>query len=212
MIRMQRRRFSAALLAGVALPARAQGRPVEGTDYVRLSQPVGVAAAEGQVEVLAFFWYGSPECHAFTPALEGWAARLGEAVQFRRVPVELRDERVSAHQRLYYTLETLDALPALHRKVFQAIHGQRARLDTLTEMAAFAARQGVDTERFRAAYASQEVQAKVLRARQLSAAYKIDRVPAIGVHGRYFTTAALAGTPRRMLTVADYLIQLVRKG
>lgn len=209
---MQRRRFTAGLLAGAALPALAQGAPVEGTHYVRLSQRAPVDAPPGRPEVLAFFWYGSPQCNSFAPALESWAGRLPGDVAFRRVPVALRDEPFSAHQRLYYTLEALDQLPVLHRKVFYAIHVERNRLDGLAEMAAFAARQGIDAERFRTAYASKEVLAKAQRARQLSAAYKIDGVPAIGVQGRFFTSGSLAGSPQRMLGVADYLIQLARKG
>lgn len=209
---MQRRRFSAGLLAGAALPALAQGNPSEGTHYVRLSQRAPVDAPPGKVEVLAFFWYGSPQCNTFTPALEAWAGRLPGDVLFRQVPVALRDEPFTAHQRLYYTLEALGQLAALHRRVYYAIHVGRTRLDAPAEMAAFLARQGVDAEQFRAAYASKEVQAKVQRARQLSAAYKIDGVPAIGVQGRYFTTTGLAGSPQRLLAVADFLIPLARKG
>lgn len=209
---MQRRRFTAGLLAAGALPARAQGAPVEGTQYVRLSQRAPVDAPAGQVEAVAFFWYGSPQCNTFAPALEAWATRLPAEVAFRRVPVALRDEPFGAHQRLYYTLEALGQLPALHRKVFYAIHVERTRLDGPVEMAAFAARQGIDAERFRAVYASKEVLAKVQRARQLSAAYKIDGVPAIGVQGRFFTSNSLAGSPQRMLAVADHLIQIARRG
>ena len=49
------------------------------------------------------------------------------------------------------------------------------------------------------------------QARKLAEAYRIDGVPALGVHGRYFTSGTLAGTTDRSLMVTDYLIQLVRK-
>jgi thiol:disulfide interchange protein DsbA len=49
-------------------------------------------------------------------------------------------------------------------------------------------------------------------AKQLSAAYKIDGVPAIGVHGRYYTAGSLTGSNERALAVADFLIGRVRKG
>ena len=37
-------------------------------------------------------------------------------------------------------------------------------------------------------------------------------VPALGIHGRYFTSGQLAGSPERALVVADALIERSRKG
>ena len=55
------------------------------------------------------------------------------------------------------------------------------------------------------------VNTKAMQAKKLTEAYKIDGVPAIGVHGRFYTAGSLAGDNRRALAVADYLIQVVRK-
>jgi protein dithiol oxidoreductase (disulfide-forming) len=43
------------------------------------------------------------------------------------------------------------------------------------------------------------VNTKASRAKQLSDAYKIDGVPALGIHGRFFTSGALAGSHERAL-------------
>jgi protein dithiol oxidoreductase (disulfide-forming) len=37
-------------------------------------------------------------------------------------------------------------------------------------------------------------------------------VPAIGIHGRYYTSGTLAGGNGKALTVADVLVQRLRKG
>ena len=89
-------------------------------------------------------------------------------------------------------LETLGLGPTMHRKVFAAIHGDRARLRTPEDMAAFALKNGADPIRFMTAYGSPEVTALCQQARQLAEAYKIDAVPAMGVHGRYYTNGNLA--------------------
>jgi thiol:disulfide interchange protein DsbA len=36
-------------------------------------------------------------------------------------------------------------------------------------------------------------------------------VPALGIHGRFYTAASLAGSHERAVAVADFLIQLARQ-
>jgi thiol:disulfide interchange protein DsbA len=217
---MKRRDFSTKLLSATTLVgaaalsrsplAQAQVGPVEGRHYVRLGRPVPVAAS-GKIEVVEFFWYGCPSCNAFEPLLETWIKRLPPDVAFRRVPVAFRQEPFTAHQKIFFALEAMGQVDAMQRKVFYAIHNDRARLDKPADIAAFMARNGVDGEKFMALYNSFSVQTKTAQARKLAEAYQIDGVPALGVQGRFYTSGAMAGDLPRALAVADHLIQLARK-
>jgi thiol:disulfide interchange protein DsbA len=214
---MKRRDFSLTLLAaglGRALPAAAQGGawPVEGTNYVRLSQPAPVSAPAGKIETIEFFWYGCPHCNAFEPTLDAWQKSLPPDVLFRRVPVAFSEEPYGTHQKIFYALDALGLIPTIHRKVFYAIHNERMRLAKPEEIQAFMAKNGVDTAKFMDAFNSFSVQTKCAQARQLAAAYKIDAVPAMGVNGRYYLTGNLAGTNERMPAVVDALVARIRKG
>ena len=219
-MRLTRRDFSSCLIGaglGSALPgAFAQATPTEGVHYVRLAEPAPAPA--GKIEVIEFFWYECPHCNALEPALDAWARRLPDDVAFRRVPVWFREEPFGPQQRLFYTLEALGLVPTLHRKVFQAIHGERTRLRTAEDVAAFALKNGADPIAFMTTYNSFGVQTKAQQARQTASAYKIDAVPAMGVQGRYYTNGNLAnaglppGPIDRMLAVVDALIGKVRQG
>jgi thiol:disulfide interchange protein DsbA len=215
MKKMQRREFSATLAGAGALvlglPAAAQGGIVEGTHYVRLGQPVPVTAPAGKMEVVEFFWYGCPHCNAFEPLLEAWVKKMPDFVSFRRVPVQFREEPFGTHQRLYYALEAMGQVEAMHRKVFYAIHNDRQKLDKPADIAAFMTKNGVDGAKVVELMGSFGVQTKARQAKQLAEAYKIDGVPAIGVQGRFWTSNSLAGGGERSLTVADFLIERVRK-
>lgn len=212
---MQRREFSTVLLGAGALslglPAAAQGGFQEGKHYVRLGEPVPVTAAAGKVEVVEFFWYGCPHCNAFEPALEAWVKKLPDFVAFRRVPVQFREDW-GVHQRIYFALETMGQLEAMHRKVFYAIHNERQRLDKPAEISAFMSKNGVDGAKLVEVMNSFSVQTKSRQAKQLTEAYKIDGVPALGIQGRFYTSGSLAGGNDRMLAVTDFLIQASRKG
>ena len=216
---MKRRDFSARLLGAslggsalaLSLPSQAQGGPIEGTHYVRLSQPLPTVAEPGKVEVIEFFWYGCPHCNAFEPSLEAWVKKLPADVVFRRVPVAFRAEPFVAHQRIFYALEAMGQVEAMHRKVFYAIHNDRQHLDKPAEIAAFMGKNGVDEKKFLEVYNSFSVASKAQQAKQLSEAYKIDGVPALGIQGRFFTSGTLAGNTDKALEVTNYLVQRARK-
>jgi thiol:disulfide interchange protein DsbA len=212
---MKRREFSLQLAAAGlgtlwAGVATAQGGPVEGTHYTKLSQPVPVSTPAGKIEVLEFFSYGCPHCYALEPTVETWSKRLPADVVFKRVPVGF-NALYENYQKIYYTLEAMGQLEHMHRKVFDAIHQQRQRLDKDADIAAFMTANGVDGAKFIELYKSFTVQTKARQAQQLSQSYKIDGVPAMAVQGRYVTSGSQAGSNERALAVTDALVQSVRK-
>jgi thiol:disulfide interchange protein DsbA len=216
MNRIDRRTFSTAALGlGLGMvtaqsPALAQVAGLaEGKDYVRLSQPQPVPP--GKIEVIEFFWYGCPHCNAFEPTLEAWIKKLPADVAFRRVPVAFANEPFVAHQKLFYTLEAMGQLEAMHRKVFYAIHNERQRLDKTADITAFVTKNGGDGAKFAQLFDSFSVQTKATQAKRLAEAYRIDGVPALGIHGRYYTSGQITGSNERALAVTDALIQSVRK-
>jgi|APFre7841882630_1041343.scaffolds.fasta_scaffold14337_3 thiol:disulfide interchange protein DsbA len=215
---MKRREFSAVLATGalgaaaMISPVRAQsGPPVEGKDYLRLNSPLP-APSGGKIDVIEFFWYGCPHCNAFEPMLDAWVRKLPADVSFRRVPVAFRDEPYVAHQRIYFALEEMKLTDTMHRKVFAAIHVDHQRLDKPTDIAAFMTKNGVDGAKFLEYYNGFSVQTKARQAAQLAQAYKLDGVPAMGIQGKYLTSASMAGSHERALAVTDYLIQKERGG
>ena len=201
--------------AAVALVAasgvRAQGAtPIEGKDFVRLPTPAPVAAPPGKIEVVEFFSYGCPHCYSFEPLLESWIKKLPADVTFRRVPAVF-NAPFEGYAKLFYALEASNQVDAMHKRVFAAIHVQRQRLDKEADIAAFVKSAGGDDAKFLDAYKSFGVATKLRQGKQLAEAYKIDGVPTLGIHGRWFTAGSLAGTHERALTVADQLIARARK-
>jgi protein dithiol oxidoreductase (disulfide-forming) len=214
---MDRREFTlrsalgAAATLGLAPLARAQaGAPVEGRDYVKLAQPIAMPAGS-KIDVVEFFGYWCPHCNAFEPSLEAWIKTLPPDVAFRRVPVAFGAAH-EPYQRIYYALEALNMVEQVHRKVFAAIHVSKQRLDKEADILALMTANGVDGAKFSDAFKSFSVQTKLRQARQLADAYKIDGVPTLGVHGKFFTSPSLTNSQERALAVANQLIQRARAG
>ncbi|MDP1789069.1 MAG: thiol:disulfide interchange protein DsbA/DsbL [Methylibium sp.] len=212
---MNRRDFTTLSLATTCaglLPAlgHAQGGPVEGKDYVKLSQRQPTQDPK-KLEVVEFFWYGCPHCHAFEPMLEAWVKKLPPDINFRRLPVAFREVPFVLHQKLYFAIEALGLVDTLHRKVFIAMHVERNPLNTPEAIGDFVAKNGVDKAKFLDVMNSFAVQTKARQAAALSAGYKIDGTPAIGINGAYYTSGSLAGSNDRALAITDHLIAQIRK-
>ena len=208
---MKRREFTLALAGATALPVLAQQRFEAGKDYLPLDKPAPVETPAGKIEVVEFFWYNCPHCNAFEPALEAWIKRAPKDVAVKRVPVAF-SSAYQGQQRLYYTLEAMGLVDRLHGKVFQAIHVERKRLEAPDVIADWVASQGVEKTMFMELLNSFRVASTATRASQLTAAYKVEGVPALGVAGRFYTDATLTRNMDRSLQVVDYLVGEVRKG
>lgn len=216
---MKRRDATLALAAAGLLPlapARAQGGPVEGKQYLRLPQPL--PGTPGKIEVIEFFFYRCPHCYAFDPLLEAWVHQLPADVSFRRVPVG-GQKILQLHQRMFYTLQAMGALtPQVHSGIFNAIHRGGADLEDEAAITALVAKLGVDTGRFGATFHAFSIDPKLAQGAKLAEACGIDTVPALVVGGRWRTSPSLAGTPgqseqaegQQALAVADWLVKLSR--
>lgn len=206
-----RRRTLVAALGLAPFAGWAQAtRLAPGVDFTEL-RPAQPVEAQGKVEVIEFFWYGCPHCYSMQPLLEKWIPRLPPDVNFRRVPAVL-NEGWAREAAVYYSFEALNVLEKMHRPFFDAIHRERVNTRDPATLSEWLRKHDVDPAKYENAYKSFGVQSKVRRAAQQSAAYRIDGTPALAVHGRYTISGEQARTQDRMLSIADYLVEVARKG
>jgi thiol:disulfide interchange protein DsbA len=176
----------------------------EGVEYERLASPVPTEDAS-KVEVVELFWYGCPHCYRLEPYLNKWLKTKPANVVFIRVPAVFRP-LWAFHAKVYYTAEVLGVLDKVHEPMFDAMHVQRRKMDTVPEVKALFAKYGVTSEQFDNAFNSFAVDAKVRRATDLTRRYGIEGVPALVINGKYLTDGVMAHGHDGMLRVTDYLI------
>jgi len=201
-----------AFAAAFALPALAPAAE-PGKDYLVISPTVPVDVKKGQVEVLEFFWYRCPHCFDLETEVKAWAAKLPKGVVFTQVPGILNPNWATL-ARAYYALEAVGMLDKLHEEVFDAIHVHGQDLNSPQRFLDWAAGKGVNRKQLADAFDSFAVNAKVMRAQQLTNAYRLNGVPAFAVNGKFVTSAALAGGNASLFKTLDELIarELRRSG
>ncbi|HEY6240274.1 MAG TPA: thiol:disulfide interchange protein DsbA/DsbL [Burkholderiales bacterium] len=196
--------FVLAILTGAAA---AQFQP--GREFQRI-EPQRPVAADGRVEVIEFFYYGCPVCYETEPFLSRWLGTAPEYVALRRVPA-LSTEAWEPFAKLFYTLETLGQVARLHWPVYDNFHFDDVKLNDERVMVDWAARNGIDRQKFSETYGSTEVAAKVTQARELLKVYDVRGVPTFIVDGKFLTSARLAGGTQEVIQVVDHLVRLARE-
>lgn len=203
MSRWSQRALGAAALALLPLVFGA-ALALDRGEYQTLPARQPVQAPDGKIEVREFFWYGCPHCYALEPGIQAWLEQKPANVEFVRTPAT--GGRWLVHAQAYYAFEALGATARTHSALFRAIHEQNRRLDTLPALAAFAAEQGIDADRFREAFNSFGVRTQLERAKQINAAFQVTSVPMFAVDGRYVTSAYLTRGEARLFAVLEELV------
>jgi thiol:disulfide interchange protein DsbA len=178
---------------------------VEGKHYKRLVPQQSTSSGE-QIEILEFFWYGCSHCYTFEPYLNAWKKNKPANVKFVRIPTVFRAEW-EAHARTYYALSNMGVIEDLHGKIFSAIHTNKKRLNTLSSLANFVEKHGVNRKQFMEEANSFSVDSMVRKAKKKQAAYKIQGVPSIAVNGKYLTGGSMAGSYDNLIKIMNQLIE-----
>lgn len=214
-------RFLRPLLAAVTLMACSAGilaaEPKSGVDYTTLDTALRADTGK-KVEVVEFFMYSCPHCHALEPLLNQWVKKQGDNIAFRRVHLAFSGPNDPlAHA--YATLDAMGKLDVMHDKIFHAIHVERVRLNKDEAVLDLAVKNGIDKAKYLDFFNSFAVQTKVKRNIALTGSYKIDSAPSIVIDGRYVTSPSQAGRPgqtelqsqQATLQVMDALVAKVIK-
>ena len=194
------------VLLATACLQLAQAQKPAAPPYLEL-RPPQPTEAPGKVEVIEFFWYGCPHCYAFEPVLNPWVKKLPKEVVFRRVPA-IFNEQWGVAARVYYTLEAIGEEARLHTALFDAIHKDNLRITDESAMAAWLGKNGVDVDKYKAAYRSFGVESRLKRAQQMTEAYRIDGVPSMAIQGRFVLSASVITDRQALLNATDEAIKV----
>lgn len=188
----------------ISTQVMAQQAYVEGVDYKAIPTVVKTSHPE-KVVVTEIFWYGCPHCFRLESYIQQWQKKIPKGVVFEQVPSVLNPSW-STHARTFYALKLMGVQEEVHKKLFDAIHIERNRLNNIDQLADFVADQGLDENLFRESYASFPVDAQIRKNSQIEKRYGHNGVPAIIVNGKYLASGSMAGSNDRLIKIIDYLV------
>eukprot|EP01030_Chromulinospumella_sphaerica_P014031 gene14031-13822_t len=181
----------AVMLGAVAMASASPADPKNGVEYRTLAQQQPVEAGK-KIEVLEFFDYACPHCHAFDPDLTAWVKKQGDNIVFKRMHIS-RQGTDLPQEKMYFTLIAMGLLnDAMHSKIFQEMHVNRNRMNRDELVFDFIAKQGIDKQKFIDTYRGFGVAGSVRRSISMMDAYTVDSWPLIAIDGKYITSPTMA--------------------
>lgn len=197
-------RFLLAVILAAAC-SLAQAQPTSGREYQELSPPRTVSSGE-RVEVIEFFYYGCPVCYESQPHIARWLMRAGTGIVMLRVPAAFTESSES-FARTFYTLGAMNHIARLHWPLYDNHHFDGKQLNEERNVVEWVSGNGVDGERFKQLWHSDEVKAQVEVAKKALQTYDVKGVPTFVIDGKYVTSARMAGSVPSMMRVVEFLVQ-----
>jgi thiol:disulfide interchange protein DsbA len=179
-----------------------------GVDY-DLITPSLRTRGTGKIEVVEFFAYSCGHCYNFEPALQQWKKGLADDVVLLPTPA-VWSAAMEPHARAFFTAQALGVLDTMHGVLFAAMHVDKKRLASESEIRSLFVANGVSAEDFNKAFNSFGVGSQVRQAQALIKSARVTGTPEIMVAGKYRVTARKAAGQGNMLKIADFLIEQER--
>lgn len=178
---------------------------VEGKDYQIVSNPQITHDYHQPPVIQEFFSYGCPWCYKLETPLGEWIGKMGNKVQFERVPVVFKPTW-ELYAKAYYTAKTLALADKMSPVLFKTIQTDKNPLDSKQAMIQFFVAQGVDKEIAKSAFEnSSTIDMRVQNGMTLMMSYQINAVPAFVINNKYKTDLQMAGNSERLMELLDYL-------
>ena len=177
---------------------------VQGGDYDALPVSYDTENSE-QVVVYEFFGYTCPHCFTFEPFINKWLETKPDYVKLVRVPLNFQPNWAN-FQQAYLTAQVMGIVEETHSQLFEAIHKDHKRINTMDEIASwYAETTGVDKEVFISTSDSFILDSKLRKADSMGFNMQITSTPALVINGKF--KAAKGKTRDEIMQILDYLIE-----
>lgn len=165
------------------------------------------------VDVLMFFWYGSPWSAQVDPVLRQWIeeGRAPSNVRVQWVPVVL-DKDWAFAARIYFTLDEMRLQYALSPKLFRAVSNKQVDLKSPISVKRWLEREGVSISDFEETINSPRVIARTNGLVSTARRYQVRSTPTFVIDGRYHIAANEKMSPTRAVAVAIFMAEQLSKG
>ena len=181
-----------------------EANPVLGEDFERFNTSSSTIGES--VELIEIFSYSCLGCYQIGPDVDRWLLGKKQIINLKLVPI-VKGGRAIKLAQMFFALESMGYLAAMHYEVFSAIHDQGKNLWDSDVSKRWVGSKGIDVERFEEVSNSKQVSKRIEEARAIGDSFHVMTTPTLIIDRRYWTSAGMIRSRDRLALVLDYLLE-----
>lgn len=178
---------------------------IKDRDFRELNTPVRTSVPDGDIEVIAFFHYGSPWVGQVAPYVQAWEDQNSSRVHFHWAPAIL-DNDWGWGARVYFALDQLGEPDSLNTKLMVAFGNKELKDGDNKSLVDWLSKNGVDPKVFLAAANDGKVLARTAWVPSIMNTYEVRTVPTFVINGRYVIETSDAVSPVLAFARMRYIV------
>jgi len=177
---------------------------VQGQDYHVLNTAYNTENTK-QVVVYEFFSYACRHCYTFETFINEWLITKPDYVKFVRVPLNFNPSWANLQQ-AFLTAQTMGIAEKTHAQLFDALHKENKRLNSLEDLASWYAHEaGIKKEDFMSTAQSFILDSNMRQADKMGVLMQVSSTPTLIVNGKYF--ASKKKERKEIMKILNFLIE-----
>jgi thiol:disulfide interchange protein DsbA len=182
---------------------------ISANDYDVFDNPYLTENSE-QVVVYEFFGYSCPHCYSFQPYMEKWLENKPDYVKLVRVPLNFQPGWGNLQQ-AYLTAEIMGIVEQSHKKLFDSIHKDHKRFNSIDDLAQwYADEMDVNKDEFLSTADSFILDSKQRKADKMGFKMQVTSTPTVIVNGKLRPSKDVHDR-EKIMEVLDFLVKKEEK-
>lgn len=180
---------------------------VRGKDFTVYDKPRPTNATADRVELIYFYWYGSPWANEIDRDLRVWAKTRPYGVKLIPAPAAFGSNHEIFGARIFFALELLGKEEEISPLLLEAVSQRKMNFDSIPAIIKWMEARGIPEKDFLRAMDDSRTKASTARVKDVMKIYGIKSVPTVVINGKYVVQAYDKLPPQRFLQVVKLLTQ-----
>ena len=180
-----------------------------GTDFTIYPTARPTTATPDRVEIVYFFWYGSPWAREIDRELRVWAKTRPYSVKLLPAPVIFNARHEIFGARVFFALDLLGKEEEISPLLLEAVSQKQLDFNSVPAVIQWMEQRGIPKKQFLDALDDPRTKAHTVHVKDVMKTYGVQSVPTVVINGKYNVRASNKVPPQRVLQVVKILTQRV---
>lgn len=200
------------ILTGEVSAQEAQAKQqfvVLGRDFFKLNQEMPKSSRPGEVEVIYFFWYGSPQSFEIDKQLRAWAVSQPYSIKFTPTPASFDPMYGLFAARIFFAVEFLGKEKTINPLFLEAVVKGHVSLENPKDVLDWMDAHGISKRQFQNAINHSLVIARTGSVSSVMTSYSVRNTPTVVVDGRFVIPSRTGQSSEQWLSNTKFIIEKV---